>query len=237
MYAVTWGNPDTDPVYTGIGPLAFIVSMGSVLAGPGTNLAPVVATPKLDRITRQEPITDGNVAHQRFQIIWQRTMEAIEAAFANQQSQITDLSSIISRLEAAEQQASTAQAQATATAQADVLSKSYVEPSNALTAQADGSVFIAPHTRIYGDGTSVSVNGGGLTGFMIGQYVQVYYDDAARVGGAVVYQGTTGVVVQQDGRHIVGGVGIPAPESSPSTGTVQPPPGYVPPRPNELDSQ
>lgn len=236
-FAIDWGVANALPARVSVAPMNLVVTMGWAKSGPGTNLSPVEAVPKLDRITRQEPVTNGNIAHERFQVIWQRTMEAIEKAFANQQGQIEDLTAIITRLEAAEAQAQEAQATAQATVQADALAKSYVEPQGILTAQADGTIFIDNHTRYYGNGASVSVTGGAIGGYSIGDYVQVYYDDAARVGGSVLYQGTTGVVVQQDGRHIVGGVGIPPPEASPITGNVQPPPGYVPKSTRELDSQ
>ncbi len=107
------------------------------------------------------------------------------------------------------------------------LANSYVEPSSVLSAASDGTITIAAHTRVYGD-TSVSVDGGSITGFAQGAFVQVYYDDAAREGGAVSYQGTTSLVSQEGARHIVGGVTIPATGEPPVEGQGPRPPGYVP---------
>lgn len=179
---------------------------------------------------RQEKIVrPGGEVSTRFQIIWQRSMEAIEDAFRGQQGQITDLATIVARLEAAEQKAAAAQEVANETAAADALAKSYREPSNILSASEAGTITIAAHTLHYGDGTSVSLNAGSLTGWNAGDYVQVYYEDAGREGGAVTYQGTTAEIAQQGARHIVGGVAIPQPGQPPSGGQTRPPPGYVPP--------
>lgn len=194
----------------------------------GTVANDSVTTPTLNRLTRFDQLTQGDAVSTRFQTIWQRTMEAIEAAFEDQQGQITDLSNIIARLEATEAQAAAAQAQAAATASTDALAKSYPSPSTILTAASDGTVSITAHTRVYGDGTSVAVNGGSVTGFASGAFVQVYYDDAGRAGGAVAYQGTLDVIAQTGARHIVGGVAIPLAGEAPYDGFPPFPPGYVP---------
>lgn len=227
-YALTWGDVTTEPARETIGALVLAFIGGTVSAGPSSSFSSVT-TPKLDRIMRQEAIVEtARTATRRFQTIWQHTMEAIEAAFAGQQSQITDLATIVARLEATEAQANAAQAQAAATAQADALSKSYIDPLAALTATSSGTITISAHNRVYGDGSIVSLNGGSLPGWSSGDYVQVYYDDAGRAGGTVSYQGTTGVIAQQGARHIVGGVSIPAAGEVPSEGVPSFPPGYVP---------
>lgn len=229
-YRFTFGDVTTQPARETIGALAILFTGGSVSAGPESALSGEVAVPKLDRISRQEPITNpSRTAAQRFQLIWQRTMEAIEDAFRAQQAQIADLTTIVARLEAAEEKAAAAQEVANETAAADALAQSYREPSNILSASSDGSISIAGHTLHYGDGTSVSLDAGALSGWTPGDYVQVYYDDAGREGGAVSYQGTTGQIAQQGARHIVGGVTIPQAGEPPSGGVTQPPPGYVPP--------
>jgi hypothetical protein len=188
-----------------------------------------VTTPKLDRIMRQELIVEKSLnASQRFQLIWQRTMEAIEDAFGGQQGQITDLANIVARLEATEAKADAAVAQSASTAADDALAKSYPSPSTILSATSDGTITISAHTRVYGDGTSVSVNGGSVSGWPQGQFVQIYYDDAGRAGGAVAYQGTTEVIAQAGARHIVGGVPIPLSGEPPVEGEPPYPSGYVP---------
>lgn len=227
-FLIDWGAVTTKPARETVGAMVLAFLGGAVSAGPSSNLSDSITTPKLDRIMRQERITDKDMASQRFQAIWQKTMEAIEAAFGGQQGQITDLATIVARLEAAEAKSDAALTQSAATATEDALAKSFPTPSNILSASSSGTITITAHTRVYGDGTSVAVNGGTLTGWTPGAYVQVYYDDAGRAGGAVAYQGTTSVIAQAGARHIAGGVLIPAAGEVPSDGASPYPPGYVP---------
>lgn len=202
---------------------------GFIVAGPGTGTNLSVTTPKLDRIRRLERIVEpSGVAAQRFQIIWQRSMEAIEGAFAALTQQVADNTALLNEIRATQAIAQAANANAAAVQSTVSLANSYVEPSSVLSASSDGTVTIAAHSRVYGD-TSVSVDGGSISGFAEGAFVQVYYDDAAREGGAVTYQGTTALVSQEGARHIVGGVTIPATGEPPSEGSGPKPPGYVPP--------
>jgi hypothetical protein len=201
----------------------------ALLDGPATSFSVQAAVPKLDRLRRQEEIvSERREPSTRFQVIWQRSMEGIESAFANQQGQITDLAAIVARLEANEAATAAVAEQAAATAASDSLAKSYITPTTVLSATSAGVITITAHTRTYGDASSVSVDGGSLSGWSQGDYVQVYYDDAGRVGGAVTYQGTTGVIAQEGARHIVGGVTIPTAGEVPSSGVSPYPPGYVP---------
>ena len=99
-----------------------------------------------------------------------------------------------------------------------------------LTANSDGVVSISAHSRVYTTGsteTSVTVNAGSVSGFAPGAFVRVFYNDAARVGGAVAYQGTTAEVTQTGDTHVIGGVLIPEVGSPPATGEGTTPPGYV----------
>jgi hypothetical protein len=223
-FAIDWGAVTTKPARETVGAMVLRFTGGSVSAGPSTNLPSNV--PKLDRIMRQENIVEGGRASKRFQLLWQQTMAAIEYAFTGQQAQINEL--MLARIEAAEAKADAAQSQATATATEDALAKSFPSPSNILSAASNGTITIAAHTRVYGDGTSVAVNSGTVSGWTPGQFVQVYYDDAGRAGGAVAYQGTTDVIAQAGSRHIVGGVAIPLAGSPTQDGFPPFPPGYVP---------
>lgn len=155
-------------------------------------------------------------------------MEAIEAAFGSVEGQIIDLRMVLNRLEAAEDKAEAARTQAAATAYANALETSYPDPGNVLSAGAGGGVTIAAHNRVYGDGKRVPVNAGFVSGFAPDDYVTVYYVDAARSGGAVMYQATTGLVAQKDATHIVGQVTIPQAGEPDAGGTAPTPPGYTP---------
>jgi uncharacterized protein YraI len=202
---------------------------GTAALGPTSNLAAAITTPKLDRIRRQEHIVEADdTASLRLQLIWQRTMEAIENAFEAIDVRDDDQDTVIARLEAAEALAASAKAESAATAAEDVLVRSYPNPSAVLTASNAGGITIAAHDRVYGDGTTVAVNSGSLSGYSPGDYVQVYYDDAARAGGAVNYQGTLDLVAQSGARHIVGGAPIPLAGEPPMSGFPPFPPGFAP---------
>lgn len=154
-------------------------------------------------------------------------MEAIEAAFASLSGQVTDLSSIVAQIQAANDLAAAANASAVSAKSTIDIANSYTDPTSVMTATNSGAITIAAHSRIYGDGTIATVNSGSLSGYISGDYVTVFYDDAARTGGAVVYQGTTSAVAQTGSRHIVGQVTIPATGEPPATGTSPTAPGFI----------
>lgn len=227
-YAITWGSVETSPVRQTPGALALRLTMGGVTAGPGTGSSQSVTTPKLDRLVRFDKLakSDGTV-DQRFQLIWQQTMEAIEAAFAAISGRDDNQDSILARLDAAYNLATAANDNATSALSTINIADSFINPVGVLTASSDGTITIAAHTRVYGDGVQVSVSGGSLSGFASGALVTVYYDDAGRAGGAVSYQGTTDAVAQAGARHIVGQVTIPAAGEVDTAGAGPTAPGYV----------
>lgn len=83
---------------------------------------------------------------------------------------------------------------------------------NATDAGSDVSVTVSAHTRIYGDGSSVSVNSGSVTGLAYSTSYYIYYDQASFLGGAVTYLATTSdtTAAQVGSRHLVGQVTTPA---------------------------
>lgn len=223
----TGGGLETVPTRVSLTAAALRWTGGFLVAGPGTGTSLSVTTPKLDRIMRQEEIVElSRVASLRYQLLWQRTMEAIEAAFTALSQQVNDNTAIIAEIRAAQQLAQAANANADAVSAQLSLANSYVTPQP-LSASSDGTITIAAHNRVYGD-VSVSVNAGSISGFAQGTFVEVFYEDAARAGGSVTYQGTTGLVAQEGATHIVGGVEIPAAGQPPVPGATPQPPGYVP---------
>lgn len=99
----------------------------------------------------------------------------------------------------------------------------------ATDAGADATITISAHTRVYGDGTTVAVSGGALTGLAYSTVYYVYYDDPTRAGGAVAYQTTTtqATAAQTGARHSLGAVTTPAALGGPVDGSVNLPPGVV----------
>lgn len=204
---------------------------GSVVLGPDWAIGLNGSEVRLDRLMRAVPIGGPSGPSMQFQALWQKNCEAVEAAFLSQGQQIDFLTTIVTGLQEAQRAAAEAN-QGVATLNAGVsLSSSRTDPVDGLlTANSDGVVSISAHSRIYTTGsteTSVTVNAGSVSGFAPGAFVRVFYNDAARIGGAVAYQGTTAEVTQTGDTHVVGGVTIPQVGSPPSEGSGTTPPGYV----------
>ena len=89
------------------------------------------------------------------------------------------------------------------------------------------SLAITSHIRLYGDGTSVSVSGGLLTGLAYSTTYYVFYDQPSRAGGLVTYQTTTvkADAAQVSNRHLVGVVTTPATAGPDKTGAYVEPSG------------
>ena len=199
----------------------------------GPNLGSDIATQniRLDRLTRNISIAGSEPPTLQYQALWQRTMEAIEAAFTYVNSVNAGQQVSIDAINAALALASSAKQQADATDTNLALVNSKTNPIDGLlTATSDGVITISAHMRDYADGTSVAVNAGSVTN--AGPFVRIYYVDAARTGGTVTYLATTDEITQTGNVHIIGGVEIPTAGDPPATGTGTTPPGYVRPRDN-----
>lgn len=210
---------------------------GNVELGPDWAIGLDGSNVRLDRLIRAVPIGSSDGPSMQFQALWQKNCESIEAAFFAQSQQIDFLTTIVTGLQEAQRAAAEAN-QGVATLNAGVsLSSSRTDPVDGLlTANSDGVVSISAHSRVYTTGsteTSVTVNAGSVSGFAPGAFVRVFYNDAARAGGAVAYQGTTAEVTQTGDTHVIGGVTIPEAGSPPATGEGTTPPGYVRKNPDE----
>lgn len=175
-----------------------------------------------------------------FQRWWQSVVESIETAFNQLSATVTAVAAAQAAADAANAAAATATtAAATAQSVADT-----VEASSALansyttgltiTATDAGSnvtVTLSAHTRVYGDGTSVSVSGGSITALAYSTAFWIYYDQASRLGGAVTYLASTSI--QGNGtaanRHFIGAVTTPAALGAPTGGNPVRPPGFAEP--------
>lgn len=188
---------------------------------------------KLPRLPRNVQLVDANgAATAQFQRWWQDVVSKVETHEAYQDS-IIDLQAAT---EAAQDAADTANAAAvSAQAAADDttaqnnLTNSYtnINPLSASDAGANATITIAGHNRIYGDGTTVAVAGGSLTGLAYSTEYFVYYDDANRDGLGITFVSTTTATTaaQTGDRHLVGSVTTPAAAAPPTTGEYVQPPG------------
>lgn len=189
---------------------------------------------RLDRLLRFEKManSDGTVTAE-FQAKWQSVMENIESS-VNAVIDAQNAADAANAAAAAADAAAAAATSAAATASADSsLASSGVTglTMTATDAGANATVTISAHTRIYGDGTSVAVSGGSVTGLAYSTGYYIYYDQASRAGGAVTYQTTTSAATaaQTGDRHSLGAVTTPAGGGGPVDGNVNLPPGVVEP--------
>lgn len=170
-----------------------------------------------------------------------KDQETTKALIGAIQELATQVDSLVAAQEAADAANAAAAAATTAAAAANTavasvtetsaLTNSGIYPVNALTAIDAGTnatVQIAAHTRLYGDGTSVSVSAGSVTALSYSTVYYVYYDDPARAGGSVTYVATATAsnAVQSGDRHSIGAIETPASGGS-SSGVVVSPPGVI----------
>lgn len=183
---------------------------------------------KLDRLNRAVAIVDDKgLPSFQFQALWQRVMDAVEKGYGNLAVAVTAIQAALDAAAVAQQAAADANAATTQAQAVTTLRDSYTDPIDVLSASSAGVVTIAAHNRVYGDGRTVAVNGGSVSGYAPGETVRPYYEDAAMAGGAVTYQATTGVISQGGSTHTLGAVAIPAAGQPPLVGQGVTPPGYV----------
>ena len=203
---------------------------GGANVNMGTNFTSTLTdeTVRLDRLMRGVPIAAPDGPSLQFQALWQRTVETIERAFARVNGVNTEQQSTLDAITAAMDLASAAKQQAQSLADEINLTTSRTDPiEGLLSASSSGVVTILAHSRVYGSGTTVAVSSGSVSGQLQSAFVRIYYNDPARVGGAVTYLATTDEITQTNNVHVVGGVAIPAAGEPPSTGIGTSPPGYV----------
>lgn len=195
---------------------------------------------RLDRLQRGDKIQNESGVTQFFQSLWQRVMEQVEQAFVTQQEQIDAIVAAQAAADAANAAAAAANT-AASTAQSaadDAASNSSLASSGvsgltmtASDAGANATITISAHNRIYGDGTTVAVSGGSVTGLAYSTAYYVFYDQASRAGGAVTFQASTNpaTAAQTGDRHSLGAVNTPAAAGAPIGGRSNLPPGVVEP--------
>jgi hypothetical protein len=202
----------------GVSSLSFSLS-GATLTGSGT----ATTFLRLPTLNQNIPIADaqGNPSPE-FMRFWQNTVGKIAAAF--NATTAANAAAIV-----ANNAAATALNAAQTVTNVSAISNSYVTgvTITATDAGTNVTLTISAHTRVYGDGTSVAVSAGSITGLPYSTLEYVYYDDAARVGGAVTYLATTSsaTAAQAGIRHTVGSATTPAALGAPISGKFVRPPG------------
>lgn len=193
---------------------------------------------KLPRFERSVSLID--VASGRASVIfhrwWQLVTSNLETSFNGLEDAVTAVAAAQAAADAAQAAATTAQAAAdTAQTAADTANSTTALTGSGVTgctisaadAGADVTITISAHTRIYGDGTQVAVDGGSLTAQAYSTVYYIYYDQAARTGGAVTYVSTTveADAAQVGDRHLVGKVTTPAAAAAATGGSYVRPSG------------
>lgn len=192
---------------------------------------------RLPRLNRGFSIADkaGSVS-ELFRRWWQSVVEKIETQEAAQDSMLSQIATILglttaldAAVTAAQDAADTATAAAAGANSVASLTNSGVTglTLSASDAGANATITISGHTRVYGDGTAVSVTGGTVTGQPYSTTVFIYYDQPSRLGGAVTFLATTSdtTAAQTGDRHLVGRVTTPAAAGAPNSGDGVQPPG------------
>lgn len=157
------------------------------------------------------------------------TVDAIAAAQAAADAANAAAAAAETAADNAQTAADTAQNAAELAAADSALANSGVTGATITASDAgtDATVTISGHTRVYGDGATVSVTGGSVTGLSYSTLYYVYYDQPSRAGGSVTYQVTTSAptAAQTGNRHLVGSVTTPAAAGAPTDGGLVQPPG------------
>lgn len=179
------------------------------------------------------PRISSTTVSPEFQVWWQQVVEAIEESLNSLQDAIDAVAAAQAAADAANLAAAAANTAATnaqTTADdisaGDSLAKSWVTglTLSATDAGANVTITISGHTRHYpqpdGSTLDVAVTGGTLTARSYSTDYFIYYDDAARAGGAVSYQSTTSeaTAAQVGDRHTVGEIVTPAALAAPTDG-------------------
>jgi hypothetical protein len=185
----------------------------------------------------------------QFQAWWQQFLEQLKAVLAAIETELGALEEAQAAMQAAldaqaaadaaqttadsaQTDANTANTTANTVKRNDAITASYPAPGDVITVTDAGSsvtVSIDAHSRVYGDISNKSVNGGTVTGQPYNTALYIYYDDINRAGGSVTYHATSNPNValptKAAGRHFVGEAPALAAGDPPATGGTAPPSG------------
>lgn len=191
----------------------------------------------LPRLPRNVALIDGQGKPTlEFQRWWNTLANNLETSFDGLADTVAAVAAAQAAADAANAAAASADAAAVAAQDAadavtseQALVNSYVTglTLSATDAGANATVNISAHTRVYGDGTSLSVGGGSLTGLAYSTRYLIYYVDATRADTTPTYLSTTSeaTAAQTGDTHLVGSVTTPAAAAPDTDGATTRPPG------------
>ena len=184
----------------------------------------------LPRLDNNIPIvTENRTPSLTFHQWWQTMAERLETVLTALQDAVDAIQQALDAADIAQQAADTAQAAGDAANSVASLTNSGVTgiTLTATDAGASATVNVSSHTRIYGDGTRVTVEAGSVTGLAYSTLYYIYYEDAGRGGTGLTYQASTNVddAAQVGNTHLVGTVTTPAALDPDTGGEIVRPPG------------
>ena len=186
----------------------------------------------LPDLQRTVPLTEEKTSYPTlaFHRWWQEVTRKLAEAFQG-------LTAAVNAVQLAQKAADTAQAAAVVAQNAADGANSVASLTSsgvtgltlsAVDAGSSATISVSAHTRVYGNGSSVSVSASPpLTGLSYSTLYYVFYDQPSRSGGTVSYQITTSqtTAAQTGNRHLVGAVTTPAAAGPAETGDPVNPPG------------
>lgn len=182
---------------------------------------------RLPRLRDDVPIVDPKTGNPT--VLFMRWIQSFAAQIeievgALEAAQIAQAAAVTAQASAVTAQAAATTAQTSASTANSVASLTNSGTTGltltATDAGANVTITISAHDRVYGNGTTVAVNDGSLTGLAYSTTYFIYYDQASRAGGAVTYLSTTSetTAAQTGDRHLIGRVLTPAAAATPTTG-------------------
>lgn len=186
-----------------------------------------------------EPIIGGeNQPTRQFQYYIQRILEALETDLDDITGILADITAAQADIVTAQADIVTAQSDITTT-QADqaaqlkllkrVTSWPYGVTLTGTDAGSDATVTISAHTRIYGNGDTVAISSGSITGLAYSTTYGIYYDDSTLAVTSPTFLSTTttsnSLPTANASRHHIGVITTPAASDPDTGGDPSSPPG------------
>lgn len=203
---------------------------------------------RLDRVGRQRIINPDGTASQQFDRLIEKAWGKIEEAITDLSTQLAAIQAAQATADAAQGTATAAQEDATAAARELARINSYTAPTNVLSGDDEAvgaSITVETHTRVYpvqgaidvpdvviAAPVTLTLEADGVTGIANAVQYSVYYDDTTLADTTPAYKAVRTATSHADaqagaaaGRHFVGVITTPADGGGGTGGTGSFPPG------------